>query len=505
MKNKLAQWVERKYEKVWGKSILPNFDDTINTPLIGHKIVTSYRKGENYELVLLDWSHPDSRDRTMLWNTVAIIARVDDKTEVAFLLRVGSSEFVIRPANYQIFHPKIVSDLLECCPCTINGKNLSNYARAVTIANIEDFKNDHLLAEDRRFPIFLISPDNDTGKYYIEPKEAQKRFLGIAQVAYVHDKWAGYALTDAVGKPFTCFDGAVRVYWPGLSLEDSPFHHPLFTKQRLLSYGGPQVHLDHLYKMVASITALRYVPGPTIRMAHRLIAEDKKQKQESMVQELKRREDYDGLLEALEAAWEEGEIRNEENDRLKKQVEDLQVENSLLQQNLIEVTASIGRMPEEIEQTQEPVEFHSVIDALRAAKNQFEGLIEVYDCALKSASDSQYSNPDKIFQTIEAISEVSREHFEAARAEASIGPWEKAFEQRGFHYKPKESEMTMNLHGKERDFAHDGKKTRMEKHITIGGGDRTNCIQIYFEPNSETEKIEIGYCGPHLPYYSQRT
>ena len=50
-----------------------------------------------------------------------------------------------------------------------------------------------------------------------------------------------------------------------------------------------------------------------------------------------------------------------------------------------------------------------------------------------------------------------------------------------------------------------GERKQMLRHITIGGGDRTNCIQIYFEPNEEKQKIEVGYCGVHLSYYNQRT
>jgi len=45
----------------------------------------------------------------------------------------------------------------------------------------------------------------------------------------------------------------------------------------------------------------------------------------------------------------------------------------------------------------------------------------------------------------------------------------------------------------------------MLKHITLGGGSRVNCLQVYFEPNDGLLKIEIGYCGRHLPYYRQRT
>jgi hypothetical protein len=45
----------------------------------------------------------------------------------------------------------------------------------------------------------------------------------------------------------------------------------------------------------------------------------------------------------------------------------------------------------------------------------------------------------------------------------------------------------------------------MLRHLTLGGGDRTNCLQIYFDVDEKTKKFAIGYCGRHLPYYGMRT
>ena len=45
----------------------------------------------------------------------------------------------------------------------------------------------------------------------------------------------------------------------------------------------------------------------------------------------------------------------------------------------------------------------------------------------------------------------------------------------------------------------------MFKHLTLGGGDKVNCLQIYFEADDEVGNMDIGYCGEHLPYAKQRT
>jgi hypothetical protein len=87
----------------------------------------------------------------------------------------------------------------------------------------------------------------------------------------------------------------------------------------------------------------------------------------------------------------------------------------------------------------------------------------------------------------------------------AIGRLGDIFRQHGVKYSPSEAEGTMSIYGQKREFKDGRYKKLMEKHITIGGGDRNNCIQIYFEFDTELEKVDIGYCGFHLPYETQRT
>lgn len=76
---------------------------------------------------------------------------------------------------------------------------------------------------------------------------------------------------------------------------------------------------------------------------------------------------------------------------------------------------------------------------------------------------------------------------------------------RGFKYAATESKNTLNMYGEDRDFSYKGKKRRMVKHLTLGGGDRKNCLQIYFDPDDQERRFLIGYCGVHLPYYGMST
>jgi hypothetical protein len=103
-----------------------------------------------------------------------------------------------------------------------------------------------------------------------------------------------------------------------------------------------------------------------------------------------------------------------------------------------------------------------------------------------------------------AIADLGKEYF-ASKGKRSMGSWDEFFDRRGLKYAPTESQNTLNMYGKEREFTHEGRKQRMLKHLTIGKGDRKNCLQICFEPNEGAGRIEVGHCGRHLPYYGERS
>lgn len=61
------------------------------------------------------------------------------------------------------------------------------------------------------------------------------------------------------------------------------------------------------------------------------------------------------------------------------------------------------------------------------------------------------------------------------------------------------------MYGAERTFVHRGRKLVMQRHLTLGGGDRQNCLQIYFDVDESRQRFVIGYCGMHLRYYGMTT
>lgn len=148
----------------------------------------------------------------------------------------------------------------------------------------------------------------------------------------------------------------------------------------------------------------------------------------------------------------------------------------------------------------------SVLEALEGAMWDFDQYIRVWKSARQSAEASQFSRPADVYKALEAIAILSQRYFEAKKHEQSVGSWENFFREHGIKYAASESQTTETMYGADRRFlSPDGDKVSMKKHLTLGGGDRVNCLQIYLERNDELEVFEIGYCGVHLPYSGQRT
>jgi hypothetical protein len=151
-------------------------------------------------------------------------------------------------------------------------------------------------------------------------------------------------------------------------------------------------------------------------------------------------------------------------------------------------------------------DFASVHTALRAAAADFADIIDVWHDADTSAAASSFAVAEKAYQALQAIAEVGRAYFAARDGGQALGPLDLAFAGRvPFKYTPFESATTMGHYGAQRVF-HDGGRSRtIERHLTLGGGQTNNCLQIYFDFDEHSRRVVVGYCGRHLPYGRMRT
>ncbi len=212
---------------------------------------------------------------------------------------------------------------------------------------------------------------------------------------------------------------------------------------------------------------------------------------------------------ALEQAWDENKALKDLHEQEHRRANELDAELDRLKANWAQVWVHpVEPAPEQCSEQVVAVnwEFDSVADALVIAEVEFGDVLTVWTDARRSAQQSPFSSPGKVYRALKAIAEVGRDYFRSHETGVTLGPVEQAFASRvPFKYTGFESKMTMNRFGDERIFHHHNQSRQMQRHLTLGGGTTNNCLQIYFDFDDANRRVLIGYCGKHLQYYRQRT
>ena len=343
-----------------------------------------------------------------------------------------------------------------------------------------------------------------------------RTLLGFAQVA-VFDKWAAYRLTDSLGKSLSCFSGCVRIYWPGLTRTSDPIEHDLYFPDQIDRFEHSGKPLDRrLFNFLAKVSAFRYAEGDVIREVQSRIDSGRLAEAEKTHERIQQGFNDLKTLQELQPLY---EVAMEENGSLLQQVKELERHKTELSSELTSVKANWAHYQEyqaieaddETRATPESpeMEFESVTAALAQVEIDFARDLLILDSARTSARASEFSRPEEVYQALMAIRDVGSLYFDSVRVGKSMGTWSKQLEDRGItQYSPTESETVKNdsrQYGKYRKFMVNGSKREIYQHLDLGGGDRKNCLQIYFEADKKLNKVIVAYCGDHLPIPRQRT
>jgi hypothetical protein len=506
----VRDWIDNRYRYKFKLPVDLAPDGTTRHPEEGHRLRLDQQTPPGGTLLEVEWIHPDTdphADRS--WQTEVALAASGKILEFSIILRVGASaSFAVEPiGQIELGTPRLVRNLLDDFECRSSGIEITS-RHTVVRRNDVRLLVDHIQYDRRALPIVLLSQEDGAPARPV--RVVQEKLMGLAHV-YEIEPDAGFELTRVLGKSNSCFNGAARVYWPGF--RPSAFlRNPLYFKEKIEEFeANGRLLEDYLFQKFASIAASRFNKGQTWQELRQEIKDQQlgelHRLRERVQRQRTRADEEDEFLKEMETLMNRNENLLEENRSLQDRVQDLESELATTRENLLatyEHKESVSAEPHlEEEGAQHSKSFRSVLAALRRADDDFEE-IQVWNSALDSAENSAFARPDEVYNALQAINDLSGRYFEGS--DRSIGrPIGEFFQSRNLKYAPQESEATMNLYGEERQFHHNGTRREMERHLTLGGGSRQDCIQIYFDPDEGTDCFAIGYCGPHLRYYSQNT
>jgi len=493
----VSSWVVEWYLRRKAESIQIPMDGGEIRPRDGHEIAVSRNLSADRKVSrsAISWSYPDDNDGNLLWHSNCDVSEFGGLVEFSLQLLMGSTQFYIAPVEFRLRRPRVVASLIRQFDCIHGDTRLSMEPSGLSAEHVSDFVSQRLYSKRRRLPIVLVSRMSASNKWLVDPTDLADSLAGIAEVHILDDKWAAYALSDEIGNLYSCYNGAVRLYWPDFDPNEYPYS-PIYLPDRIEGMG--QRLAADLFRYLSAISTFRYVPGPISVDAADFIKGEQQKEFDRIRSAAQERGDYNELLE----------MADKEIATLQKQIQEARQENDnlraglqLSQENLRAVwqTQEDRRGPTAVESPPEEADFEpaSVEEAVQAARDQFTETLEFTDSALESAAGSPFKQPKKVYQALLAMHEVCQSWARSRKTQTPMGLLEQGFASKGFTYRPKESTTSKGKWAEEYEMLYKGERVSIEPHIALGKGGPDTCLRIHFYPDEKSGKYIIAHVGRH--------
>ena len=446
----------------------------------------------------MTFRHRDSEDATLGWRSLAELTESNGVVRFTFRLSQESLEARIRPALEVPGRPRIVRDLASDLGGEADGRPLTAHPKQVWSDDVADLVR---LLEDptRRLPVVVTSIAAETGRPCTDPLTLASQLVGIAHVVSIMASQATFELTDRIGKTLSVYDGAVRIYWPGLTPNADPYVHRLWLgrtveliDERSRFRDRPAGFSRHLLGLIADVAALRIPPDPLARSLRR--------EAEARIRAAER-EEWTRLADGQQTI----EAFIEDFDRQTKRIEDLELANELLElekahleddvarltRNFADVRAAVAQERGDAGMVSAPA---TIREALEDAAVAHADALVVLQEAYVSASETRYPQVDRAAAALRAIGDVAQRWHDNV-----LGMnFDSAFAEQGFALRTV-SAVTQGRHHKDYSRTYEGRRVMLGPHLALGDGGSTDTIfRAYWYLDETNRQFVLGQVGRHL-------
>lgn len=339
----------------------------------------------------------------------------------------------------------------------------------------------------RSVPIVAVS---DEYGFVLHPGIIDKLARDLAGLAIVArlDPQASWRATGRKGKAWSCYSGAIRLFWPEIADGDSPFRHPLWTPARLLgsmpdTESAAERIRRELRRRILGQSAFAVSDAPVLPALRRAAREEELS---ALRTKATADADYRALAdEYFEAASKANKTigeRDAEIEELRAKVRGLQYALQSKQEEHEEIQPDRETPPSTVED--------AVLTAMEELDNELVFGSAVTD-AIKTL-DPRAGTPDKILRYLRVLAEFTRARRAGPLGVSAI----KWLQERGVTASA-ESETIRNAGGRIWD---DGKGEQriFDSHLKpsdVTAPDR--CVRIYFDYDENRRKTVVGWVGRH--------
>lgn len=397
------------------------------------------------------------------------------------------------PNRFIIRRPKLIKDILDAFHEKIDDVPYKPL----------DFKGDeglsdylgYFLSETRKYPLVVISTDSNNTE--LSELLLEKLAYDLTATAFVCriDEDISKKISERGGATWSCYNGAIRVFWSSVKKNDNPFHHPLWTSDKILRRGDDNESISgSVSSMLRKQLIMDLSPYSVVSNTTSLqIRESSRDEAFEERIRLIRGQSLDA--EVYEAMIDEYELQLKS---YKATVLDKDNEIAILKYQLEE----LGRLSvSDSSDTKAPEVISSVQQAVEIAGKNFSSSIEFFkniDKSIKTISEVA-GPPEKILEYFEKLDVLTDEIL--ASGEKGIGKTHlKWLQDNGVKCSGESDTTKKNAKAQQkRTFSFDGEDVLFDKHMKLGDAtDIKHCVRIYFEWSDRKQKFLVGYVGEHL-------
>jgi hypothetical protein len=492
----VGRWVHEWYRRQrLSVDVLANLTsgDVDAIPAEGHQLAIRHYASEKFpheKLVDLRWEYPDQYDKSLGWVVRLALLRKANCLLLSLEVAVTGLQLFVAPARIQLGSPRVIRDIARLRTAFINEYSYNLTPEVVGAEDIETLVSE-LADPARPFPIVLASRRIQDDAPLVDATVLADRLAGLAKVYELADKWAAFRLTEELGKPLSCFAGAVRVYWPRFSDQDDPFAHPLWMPWQFKDTETADRTIGELSRLVFEAAAFRHVEPASITLLRRSAEREAREAQRS-----DNKKSVDELLDDLVDMEQKLRATEATNAELAR-------DNETLRANAAAVAAHSAwsappqsatvAQPEASSEASAPT---TVLEAVRFAEAKAKH-VQFLPSAHASAADSPYRHPERVQQALTALEEVASIRADSIESGKPAGSLRHLFKQRGFDYADDISRTARGKFGDEYLADYKGRQLDIAPHITIGAKQPDSCLSVHWAWDKEGKQALVAHVGRH--------
>lgn len=414
----------------------------------------------------------------------------DEKNCAIFVdLRVESAGPRLQPFRFDARRPKFIGRLLNRdlhwqlgeTPLTDRAYRFLGSSGGRSVVDV-------IWHRERTVPVVLVS--------LVQGESITSNFVdklagdlaGLAIVATV-DEEASWGVTRAKGAEWSCFNGALRLYWPFGQSVSQPRLHPLWLKSTMLGEAAEPSNSSYrmraqLRRTILGVAALSIREPSLIR---RLTREARQRRQEELRKALsgsKSADEYQTIAESYA----------EENDRLREELKEREDRLTALEDQVSELQLALRYIPHDDATIPPDIEVgpETVVEAVRAARNRLSDRLLFSDSIEEGvlSLNQEAGPPSKILRYLQKLHDLA-----IARGMGPLGVGVVSWLADHGVTCSVESETVRNAGG--RQWVVDGERVSFDYHLKPSDGvSPDRCVRIYFDLTDEGN-VRVGWVGRH--------